>query len=297
MEAEIQFSIPSSDQNSLLRNKLQLYLIKKLKSSKNSPDELSQLISFVLSLFEISSNNELNVEFSEFSMQSIRSEFSKYFYPKILNEILNIIFSNNISSSHYIASQLVKLISLTNFSDTFSLLYDFCVAQSAEIYFYLIKNFISLHLIGKMISERSENNSPRGNCSLIEDSVVLNICSLPDKFIGIIEPKVAFKNKKHHSSFFAPNNFFQIVIADLYLFLKQNYLNINENGIRLIASLYGKISFLGFSQLLFENFTKNLLILSHKQNEWRSISKRLYENIPYKYLESCLLSLLKNSSR
>lgn len=297
MEPEFQFSIPAGDQNSLLRNKLQLYLVKKIKISQSSPEELSQLITFVLSLFEICSDKKLNVEFSEFSAQLVRDEFKKNFYAKILNEILNIIYFNNISSSDYIASQLTKLISLTNFNDTFSILYDFCVAKSAEIYFYLIKNFISLHLIGKMITERSESNFTKGNCSLIEDCVVVNICSLPDKFIGIIEPKVTFKNKKQHISFFAPNNFFQIVIADLYLFLKQNFSGMNENSIRLIGNLYGKISFLGFSQLMFENLTKNLLILSHKQNQWKLMTKRLYENIPYKYLESCLSSLFRNSSR
>lgn len=288
---EPQFSIPVSDQNSLLRNRLQLFLVQKLKESKSSPDDLSQLIEILLSLLK---KTGLNPELSDFSIESVVYEFRKYFYGKILSQIFSIIDSLKLSSSHFIAVQLNSLLCLTNFNESFGILYDFCVAKQSEIFFHLIKNFISRHSIRNLIAERIETNF--SNQSLIEDTCILKICSLPDKFMAILEPKVAFKNKKIFLNFFMPNNYFQILIADLYMFIKQNCLNLNQNAIRLISTLYGKISFIGYGQLLFENLTKNLLILSYKQNEWKSISKNLFENVPYKYLESCLFSLIRKSS-
>ncbi|CAF0943963.1 unnamed protein product [Brachionus calyciflorus] len=294
MHYEFQLNLYSNP-TSALKSKLQLYLVHKFKLIKQSLEDLTLFIESLLNL--IQENSNLDLEFTEFDSSQVKNELLISFYSTCLTEIYTSVNKLDISSNHYIASQLVKLINSTNYYDSFSITYDFCTAKSNEIYFYLMKNFISNHSIKNLLIERFESRNKNSN--FLEETCIQKLCNLPDKFLSIIEPKISFKNKKVYSSYFLPNNYYLILTTDLYMCLKtlnEKLLN-NLEGIQFLSTVYGKISFNGYSEILFDKLIKNLLILCYNNEIWKAFSRKFFEFMPYKYLEASLLSLIRKLSR
>jgi len=69
-------------------------------------------------------------------------------------------------------------------------------------------------------------------------------------------------------------------------------------SIDFINSVYGKISLLGYSEVLSANFLKNLTTACYidKSESWSKLAQLMFASIPYKYLESCLLNIVVNSN-
>ncbi len=69
-------------------------------------------------------------------------------------------------------------------------------------------------------------------------------------------------------------------------------------SIEFINSIYGKISILGYSEVLSVNFFKNLTKACYidATENWTKLARHMLASIPYKYLESILLKIITNSN-
>ena len=69
-------------------------------------------------------------------------------------------------------------------------------------------------------------------------------------------------------------------------------------SINFINNVYGKISLLGYSEVVSANFLKNLTTACYidTSENWSKLAQLMFTSIPYKYLESCLLNIIVNSN-
>ncbi len=121
--------------NLQLKLKLQFYFVKQFKilqtesDLKGTIDFLEQLL-FILNLSD--SNLQIEQQFGNISINSVQKEFKDSFYLICFKEILkNLKFENNHNqfSLLTIKTLLVKIMSETNFSDSFNVLYEFCTTS------------------------------------------------------------------------------------------------------------------------------------------------------------------------
>jgi hypothetical protein len=122
-----------------LRSKLQLYLAQFIKCVQNRGGEdanspVNDLIYLVEYLIGLKNNHpEFQIHFASYSVDSIRNEFKRSFYFICFKEILftlniaKLINSSNSQELKNIKTVLTKVISTTNFTDSFSILYDLCI--------------------------------------------------------------------------------------------------------------------------------------------------------------------------
>ena len=145
----------SLDEPTTLRIKLQLYLTQFLKCVQNSSGEdvssqlndLILLVEYLIGLKNI--NPSFETQFDSYSIDSVRNEFKRSFYSICFKEILvnlNIAKLNNSNNSHELKNikmTLIKIMSTTNFTDSFSILYDICInsklviEKAKHIYIYI----------------------------------------------------------------------------------------------------------------------------------------------------------------
>jgi hypothetical protein len=115
--------------------KLQLFVINKIKSIKHTESQLDESyclleqMSFLVNLNEC--NQEIENNFATFSMSQIKSEFKTSFYQICLKELLiNLDVTKKSDNQNVtldgIKNQLIQIISSTNYSDSFNVLYDLC---------------------------------------------------------------------------------------------------------------------------------------------------------------------------
>ena len=135
----------SSESVAQLRLKLQFYFIRELKVLKQSQCTLEQVhaileqIAFLVNILN-TSNAEIEREFiannNLFSgIDALRNEFKNLnLYQICFKEILvNFNFVINVSeegkvSLKQVKNQLIQIMSVTNFSDSFNVLYDLCTS-------------------------------------------------------------------------------------------------------------------------------------------------------------------------
>lgn len=115
--------------------KLQFYFISKIKSLKQpeSPlDETHSLLEQMAYLVNLRDfNQELERQFEAFSMARIKAEFKGGFYQICLKELLaNLDVTKKSACEHVtleaIRNLFIHIISKTNYSDSFNVLYDLC---------------------------------------------------------------------------------------------------------------------------------------------------------------------------
>ena len=122
---------------------------------------------------------------------------------------------------------------------------------------------------------------------------------------------------------FIPNNYFKIVTTDLFLSVRsfQDLYGSSKKAAsnEFISAVYGKMSLLGYSgksdwnilinfklkfliivieEVLSEVFLKNLIKICYKDmsGRWSLVAQSFFKSIGYKYLESCLINLIKTAS-
>lgn len=123
--------------NASLRSKLQLYLIQNLKCLQdcniNQLKELLETIEFLIGLS--ATNDKFRSQFDLYSNDSIRNEFKQTFYSICLKEILvnfnqtKLSIATSSQEIKQIKSMVINIISITNFTDSFSIIYDLCVSK------------------------------------------------------------------------------------------------------------------------------------------------------------------------
>ena len=142
-----------------LKPKLQIYLLNKIKEMNRDANlnEICQFLCTIEYIIGTKNSNKLNenlilddfkLQFSKYSSNAIKDEFKKSFYSISLNEILaNLNFnhlnnkinqeekeedfnsSNNTSNNmQSVKNSILNIISSINYSDSFSIIYDFCVS-------------------------------------------------------------------------------------------------------------------------------------------------------------------------
>ena len=217
MESLIENSTSSS-----LKPKLQLYLIQKIKilNSSDSDSSLKNVFRLVYLIEHIvsdddaivdksvsnnsSKNNKLRTDvledfkthFSNYSLNKIKNEYKRSFFSICLNEILaNLNTINKISnesnseteiSLQDVKSSILTIIISTNYTDSFHVIYDFCVdlkpSHHKDFCLYLMKFFLSKHCMKKLFLEKC---SAHNHLSLIEDDLTKKLFNLPDKLANI----------------------------------------------------------------------------------------------------------------
>ena len=100
-----------------------------------------ELLEYLIGL--TNSNANFETQFTSYSVESARYEFkSSSLYSVCLKELLaniNITKLNNTSNSEQfnrIKSLLVKIITQTNYADSFNIIYDLCVFQKLDFWFF-----------------------------------------------------------------------------------------------------------------------------------------------------------------
>lgn len=124
-----------SKELSQLRAKSQLYFIRHLKVLKNPECTLSDVhslieqIAFLVNL--TSSNTQLENEFNLFSIDLLKLEFKNNLYSICLKEIISTVNVDKKSERvtlQQVKTLLIKIMNVTNFSDSFNILYDLCTS-------------------------------------------------------------------------------------------------------------------------------------------------------------------------
>lgn len=147
-----------------LKPKLQIYLLRKIKEL-NTDTNLNEIYKFLCTIeYIIDTNNpakqnenlifdDFRSQFSNYAPNAIKDEFKKSFYSICLNEILanlNVNYLNskksqeeeekeeaknsNNTNMQSVKNSILSIISSTNYSDSFSIIYDFCVSLKFGIF-------------------------------------------------------------------------------------------------------------------------------------------------------------------
>ena len=133
-------------ETNLLRNKLNLHILhlfKELNQSNEATswdnlETLSDLIEFLSSNEEKTTTSMPHVEqfkhrFDSFSMFAVRQEFKRSLYSTSLYELISYLSQNferlasNQVKFNRLKTAILSVITWTNFSDTFNVLYDFSI--------------------------------------------------------------------------------------------------------------------------------------------------------------------------
>ena len=200
---------------SSLKPKLQLYLIQKIKSLNSSSDSdltLRNVFRFVClienilieddaddnkpstrnSKLRVSVLDEFKANFFNHSRPEIKNEFKRSFYSICLNELLaslGTLLSIDTTAEEIsladVKNALLGIISSANYSDSFRVIYEFCVelkpSQHKDFCLYLMKFFLSKHLLKELFLEQSYMSR---SC-LIEDTLTQKLFNLPDKLANV----------------------------------------------------------------------------------------------------------------
>lgn len=131
--------------SNLLRNQLNLHflhLFKELNQSDQTRsaenlENLTDLIEFLSSNEEKTTSlplvEQFKQKFDSFSMFAVRQEFKRSLYSTSLYELVSYLsqnferLSSNQAKFHAFKTTLLNVITRTNFSDTFNVLYDFSI--------------------------------------------------------------------------------------------------------------------------------------------------------------------------
>lgn len=117
-----------NSEEATLRVKLQLYLTQCLKCLQESSSQTLDFIGLVEYLIGlVDTHTQFQTQFAFYSIDSVRREFKRSFYSICFREIL---VSLNSASGHElkkIKTILIKIIGSSNFTDSFNILYEFCV--------------------------------------------------------------------------------------------------------------------------------------------------------------------------
>lgn len=142
-----------------LKPKLQIYLLRKIKEL-NTDTNLNEIYKFLCTIeYIIDTNNpakqnenlifdDFRSQFSNYAPNAIKDEFKKSFYSICLNEILanlNVNYLNSKknqeeekeaknSNMQSVKNSILSIISSINYSDSFSIIYDFCVSLKFGIF-------------------------------------------------------------------------------------------------------------------------------------------------------------------
>lgn len=274
-----------SEFENLFRNRLRLHFIQLLKSvSSESLPSLIQLAKYILVEKEDEGDsNHLITDFkakflSEYSHDLVKHEFKEYIYTSFFSQVLS-----HIQVDSSLKQQLSEVLFVSCFNQTFNLLYDLCCSSSSASPFhvYLMKQFLSRHCIRDMLmDEQSATN---------RSNLVQRITNLPDKLCNY---SLAHK-------LFSPLSYFKLVAVDLIMCLKsiQHDKKRRDCVIELVALVFGKITFLGYRELMGNYFLKQLIPLCYQSPEWQLVGQKLFSSIEYKYADSCLINLIRFSSR
>ena len=254
-----------------LRSKLQLFFIQKIKAvdfsnEKDLGDESSiqcllKLLHFLLNMEQNSEENDLYIinDFKSkfltaYSKDSVSKEFKENFYNIFLTQIL----VNLSRVNDEIKELLLRIIFVTNFTDTFNVLYDLCTNNSLthenknptlkKFHIYLLKQFLTKHQLKNLLIEQTRRSQQHMCLTSSSLPLIQRLTNLPDKLC----------NYSSSNKVFNSISYFKIVTIDLWLCLKHFYpiasINLssddnNEFSLEFISTLFGKISFLGFSGL------------------------------------------------
>lgn len=122
-----------------LKTKLQLFVIRNIKLiqtndySTTTLIELLELVSYLTGFTD--TNIKFQSQFESYSISSIRTEFNASLYSFCLKEILtnlNLTRLSNTTTTNdlkQIKTMLIDIISATNFTDSFNVLYDLSVSS------------------------------------------------------------------------------------------------------------------------------------------------------------------------
>ena len=197
-----------------LKPKLQLYLIQRIKNIKNDTNRLESLIrfSYLVECFVENCSDtkqddnrkealsELRDNFSSYSLNEVVKEFKTSFYSFCLNEILdNLNEASKISSSQHnfqeLKESILTIIRSTNYTDSFNLIYDYCVnlkaSQQKDFCLYLMKFYLSKHLTKELLVEKTFFENSNRN-SLIEDDLTQKLFNMPDKLANIYNKNLKY---------------------------------------------------------------------------------------------------------
>jgi hypothetical protein len=149
-----------------LKSKLQIYLLRKIKEL-NTDTNLNEIYKFLCTIeYIIDTNNpakqnenlildDFKSQFSNYSPNALKDEFKKSFYSICLNEILanlNVNYLNskksqeeeekeaknsNNTNMQSVKNSILSIISSINYSDSFSIIYDFCVSLKFGIFIFI----------------------------------------------------------------------------------------------------------------------------------------------------------------
>jgi hypothetical protein len=203
----------SLENNSIfLKSKLQLYLIQKIKNIKlqiesNRLEEIFRFACLIECFVENSADtrqddfrkevySEFNIQFSSYSLSEVKKEFKTSFYSICLNDVLanldeaskNSAFHSSTINFQELKSSILRIIQSTNYSNSFDVIYDYCVnlkaSQHKDFCLYLMKFYLSKHLVKELFLEKAllENTNRK---SLIEDELTQKLFNLPDKLANI----------------------------------------------------------------------------------------------------------------
>ena len=125
----------SSEITDQLRSKLQLYCIQQLKVLKEPRCGLDVTQAFLRQILFLCGGSESNTvvedTFSSFSIQRVRNEFKKSFYFVCMREALTLLNLNESTEEANLFDTkaiFVQIMSETNFSDSFNILYELCTS-------------------------------------------------------------------------------------------------------------------------------------------------------------------------
>ena len=146
-----------------LKTKLQLYFVQKIKDlnsdSQSSLKNTFQFACLIECIVGKESDNreevfdEFLTHFSSYSLNEIKNEFQKSFYSICLHEMLSSIDGFNAKrtdseaniSVQDVKNSILKIITATNYSDSFKVIYEFCVnlkpSQHKDFCLHLMKFF------------------------------------------------------------------------------------------------------------------------------------------------------------